>query len=54
MPEQALASRIPHEALVSLRLRLATLPARHPDRKNLFANAAAPLRPVAVHPGVTP
>ena len=42
MPEQALVSRIPHEALVSLRHRLATLPARHPDRKNLVANAAAP------------
>ena len=33
--------RIPHEALVSLRHRLETLPARHPDRKNLVANAAA-------------
>ncbi len=41
MPEQAPASRIPHEALASLRHRLATLPARHPDRKNLIANAAA-------------
>jgi hypothetical protein len=34
-------SRIPHEALVSLRHRLETLPARHPDRKSLVANAAA-------------
>ena len=41
MPEQALTSRIPHEALASLRHRLATLPARHPDRKHLVANAAA-------------
>jgi hypothetical protein len=41
VPEQAPGSRIPHEALVSLRHRLATLPARHPDRKNLVANAAA-------------
>jgi hypothetical protein len=41
LPEQALASRIPNEALASLRHRLATLPARHPDRKHLVANAAA-------------
>ena len=34
-------SRIPHEALVSLRHRLETLPARHPDRKSLVTNAAA-------------
>jgi hypothetical protein len=34
-------SRIPHEALVSLRHRLETLPARHPDRKGMIADAAA-------------
>lgn len=38
----SVASRIPPEALASLRHRLATLPARHPpDRKHLVANAAA-------------
>jgi len=41
LPEQAFTSRIPHEALASLRHRLATLPARHPDRKHLVANDAA-------------
>jgi len=41
LPEHAPASRIPHEALASLRHRLATLSARHPDRKHLIANAAA-------------
>ncbi len=35
------ASRIPREALISLRHRLETLPARHPDRKGLVAKAAA-------------
>jgi hypothetical protein len=38
MPEAG--SRIPHEALVSLRHRLETLPARHPDRKGMIADAA--------------
>ncbi|MGH6716059.1 MAG: IS481 family transposase [Bradyrhizobium sp.] len=32
---------MPHEALVSLRHRLEALPARHPDRKGMIANAAA-------------
>lgn len=39
MPETG--SRIPHEALVSLRHRLETLPARHPDRKGVIADTAA-------------
>ena len=34
-------SRIPHEALISLRHRLETLPARHADRKSMVAAAAA-------------
>jgi len=34
-------SRIPHEALISLRHRLETLPARHADRKSMIAAAAA-------------
>ena len=33
-------SRIPHEALISLRHRLETLPARHADRKDMIAAAA--------------
>ncbi len=33
-------TRIPHEALLSLRRRLEMLPARHPDRKELVKNAA--------------
>lgn len=33
-------TRIPHEALLSLRRRLEMLPARHPDRKELVTNAA--------------
>lgn len=41
MPDRAPHTRIPHEALASLRHRLETLPARHPDRKGLVANAAA-------------
>lgn len=41
MPDRAPHPRIPHEALASLRHRLETLPARHPDRKGLVANAAA-------------
>lgn len=41
MPDRASHTRIPHEALASLRHRLETLPARHPDRKGLVANAAA-------------
>lgn len=39
MPEAG--SRIPHEALINLRHRLETLPARHPDRKGVIANTAA-------------
>ena len=34
-------SRIPHEALISLRHRLETLPARHADRKGMVAAAVA-------------
>ena len=34
-------SRIPHEALISLRHRLETLPERHPDRQGLIASIAA-------------
>jgi hypothetical protein len=39
MPEAG--SRIPHEALISLRHRLEVLPARHPDRKSVIADMAA-------------
>jgi hypothetical protein len=39
MPEAG--SRIPHEALVSLRHRLEMLPARHADRKGMITGAAA-------------
>jgi hypothetical protein len=39
MPEAG--SRIPHEALISLRHRLETLPARHADRKGMIADTAA-------------
>jgi hypothetical protein len=41
MPEAGSRSRIPREALVSLRHRLEMLPARHADRKGMITDAAA-------------
>jgi hypothetical protein len=40
MPEGGGRKRIPSEALLDLRRRLAALPPRHPDRQVLIENAA--------------